>query len=305
MLNLKKRLPPLDPLIAFEAAARQLSFTRAAEELNLSQAAVSQQIRNLEKNLGVDLFIRAHRSITLSARGRELQHTVSAVLHQLANAAEEMRVSGNQLRLTIAADQSIASMWLMPRLSQFQRQHPEFSVRIIASDREKDWFADEIQLSIIHGNGTWPGMRSEKLFDEEIFPVCSETYLQGRTIPLKGKELVNEVLLDLDDGHWHWMNWRTWLSQSSINLPAHHRRFQVNSYPLLIDAVKNGQGIALGWKHLVDDELQSGALLKVTKESVATNLGYYLVWNENLPMDMTAQAFREWCKVEVGSRIKT
>jgi len=305
MPNLKKRLPPLDPLIAFEAAARQLSFTRAAEELNLSQAAVSQQIRNLEDNLGVELFIRAHRSISLSARGRELQHTVSAVLHQLSNAADEMRVSGNQLRLNVAADQSIASMWLMPRLSQFQRQHPEVSIRLIASDRENDWFADEIHLSIIHGNGIWPGMRCENLFDEEIFPVCSETYLKGQTTPLKGKELVNEVLLDLDDGHWHWMNWRTWLSQSGINLPAHHRRFQVNSYPLLIDAVKNGQGIALGWKHLVDDDIVKGNLVKVTEESVATSLGYYLVWNENHPLDSTAQAFREWCKNEISNRLET
>ena len=144
-------------------------------------------------------------------------------------------------------------------------------------------------------------MRAEKLFDEEIFPVCSPVYLQtGKAAPEEGRELVNEILLDLDDGHWHWMNWRTWLSQSGINLPAHHRRFQVNSYPLLIDAVKNGQGIALGWKHLVDDDLLNGtSRLKVTEESVSTNLGYYLVWNENRSMDMTTQNFREWCKKEI------
>jgi len=246
------------------------------------------------------LFIRAHRSITLSARGRELQHTVSAVLHQLSNAADEMRVSGNQLRLTIAADQSIASMWLMPRLSKFQRHHPEVAVRVIASDRENDWFAEDIQLSIILGNGIWPGMQSDKLFDEEVFPVCSAAYLKGRALPIAGKDLVNEVLLDLDDGHWNWMNWRTWLSQSNINSPAHHRQFQVNSYPLLIDAVKNGQGVALGWKHLVDDDILTGKLLKVTRESVATNLGYYLVWNENRALGATARLFCDWCKAEIN-----
>ena len=299
MLNLKKRLPPLDPLVSFEAAARHMSFTRAAEELSLSQAAVSQQIRNLENNLGVALFTRAHRSIILTSRGRELQHTVSAVLNQLSNAAEEMRVSGNQLRLTIAADQSIASMWLMPRLSQFQHQFSEVSVRLIASDLENDWFADEIQLSIVHGNGNWPGMRSEKLFNEEIFPVCSRAYLKERSIPIESNGLVNEILLDLDDGHWNWMNWRTWLSQSAINLPAHHRQLQVNSYPLLIDAVKNGQGIALGWKHLVDDDITKGHLVRVTEESVTTNLGYYLVWNENRAMETTAKDFLIWCKNEI------
>jgi DNA-binding transcriptional LysR family regulator len=134
MQTLKQQLPPLAPLISFEAAARLRSFTAAARELNLSQAAVSQQIRNLEDSLGISLFIRAHKSVELSAKGRELQHTVSTVFQQLAGATAELKESSLQSRITVAADQSVASMWLMPRLPQFQKQFADIGVRLIASD---------------------------------------------------------------------------------------------------------------------------------------------------------------------------
>jgi LysR family glycine cleavage system transcriptional activator len=301
MLNLKRRLPPLEPLIAFEAACRHMSFTKAAAELSLSQAAVSQQIRNLEKSLDVDLFIRSHRTISLSAKGRELQHSVSSALHQLATAADELKITGQQKRLTVAADQSIASMWLMPHLTQFQSSHPDVSVRVIASDIEEDCFGDDIHLSFLLGDGNWQGYNSELLFEEEIFPVCSPNYLSPKNLPLDSQNLVNQTLLDLDDNHWNWMNWRTWLSKNQIHLAATQRRFQINSYPLLIEAAKNSQGIALGWKHLVDKDLTSGDLVRVTKESIKTEFGYYLIWDESSTLGPTTDDFKIWCTNQVKS----
>ena len=291
MLTLKQQLPPLGPLVSFEAAARLRSFTAAARELNLSQAAVSQQIRNLEQSLGVSLFIRAHKSVQLSAKGRELQHTVAAVFRQLATATAELKAQPATTHITIAADQSVASLWLMPRLPRFQELHSEITVRLIASDDEQDCLNDDIQLAIIHGSGNWPGFRSMLFFEEEIFPVCNPDYASRG---LTTESLAGETLLELDDIHWDWMNWRTWLSRNGVDLPARHRGLQVNNYPMLIDAARNGQGVALGWRHLVDRDIANGTLVKAVDASVKTRLGYYLVWPESVGLSPGVAAFRDW-----------
>ena len=175
---LKSRLPPLDNLIAFEAAARLLSFTRAAQELNVTQAAVSQQIRNLEQVLGLKLFERVHRAVRLTAAGREYQHTVSASLRHLASATGDIRLSQTQPRLTLGCDQSIAALCLVPRLAEFQALHREVAIRLVASDKTADCLGEDIQVSIIHGKGDWAGYDCQMLFEETVFPVCSPSYLQ-------------------------------------------------------------------------------------------------------------------------------
>lgn len=299
MNRLSSELPPLEPLVAFEAAARLLSFTLAANELSLSQAAVSQRIRNLEEYLGTALFVRRHKSVHLSPAGREFQHTVASTLRQLASATAELRAPQGRTRLTVAADQSIASMWLMSRLPGFQQLYPEISIRLIASDDEQDCLDSDIQLAIIHGNGVWQNHGSEKLFDEEVFPVCSPAFLTNKHSHTEvlldcPEDLVDQVLLELEDNRWDWMNWRGWLSASGIDVPTSHRSFRINSYPLVIDAAKNGQGIALGWRYLVDDDLRSGALIKLLNHSVHTDFGYYFVWPASKPLSPAAHNFRQW-----------
>ena len=294
MQKLKKALPPLDPLIAFEAAARHLSFTRAADELNLSQAAVSQQIRNLEQSLGTALFIRSHRSVRLSSAGRSFQHTVSSALRHLAAATSDLREPARSERLTIAADQSIAAMWLMPRLPEFQRQHATVRLRLVASDDESDCLGDEIQMAIIHGDGHWPGYLARRLFAEEVFPVCSPDYLESMPSINTASDLLNGQLLELEDEHWNWINWQTWLSKNDTHLPTGHAALQINSYPLLIDAARNGQGIALGWRYLVDDDVQKGSLVKALDAGVETPYGYYLVWPEQPDQSNAAKQFLQW-----------
>ena len=295
MNTIRHQLPPLEPCVAFDAAARHLSFTKAAKELNLSQAAVSQKIRNLESFLGVDLFIRANRSVRLSPAGKEFQHTVSGLLRQLASAANDIKTPATRTRLTIAADQSVASMWLMPRLTDFQLKFPDIAVRLIASDDESDCLHPDVHIAIIHGKGDWPAYQAEKLFEEEIFPVCSPAYLnKRRSIPIE--QLIDEALLEQDDNHWDWMNWRTWLSHNDMHLPKGYRGFQVNSYPLMIDAARNGHGIALGWRYLVDSLLQSGELTTPTNATVKTGFGYYLVHKGNSSTNTAVSRFCEWAK---------
>lgn len=299
MHKLSSSLPPLEPLVAFEAAARLLSFTLAANELNLTQAAVSQRIRNLEAWLGIALFVRSHRAVQLSPAGREFQHTVSATLRQLASATADVRASQVRERLTVSADQSVASMWLMPRLPSFQQSNPDISLRLVASDVEQDCLASDIQIAIIHGEGKWTGFESEQLFEEEVFAVCSPAFVQqvkstGGAELRHTRQLVDTVLLELEDNRWDWINWRAWLSASGADLPTNHTGYRINSYPLVVEAAKNGQGVALGWRYLVDDHLASGHLIKPLDFSLRTQFGYHLVWPADKTMTRATDKFRRW-----------
>ena len=291
---IKNLLPPLDPLIAFEAAARHLSFTRAAEELHLSQAAVSQQIRSLEDSLQVRLFTRSHRAVQLTSEGRDYQHTVSAMLKQLAGATMDIRNLEIARFLVVGCDQSFATQWLSPRLGQLRAVMPDIGLRIVASDDYAESLGSEVQAAVLHGDGNWPGYTALRLFDEEVFPVCSPQYEHRAAADDWAEWLLKADLIDLADSHWNWMNWRLWLSGNDVDAPLAQRRLQINSYPLVIDAACNGQGVALGWRYLVDDLLAAGRLLRPVEQSLVTEFGYYLIYRPHLEQDETIAGFRDW-----------
>ncbi len=291
---LKTRLPPLDPLIAFEAAARLLSFTRAGEELHLSQAAISQQIRGLEQNLQVKLFTRSHRAVQLTNEGREYQHTVVAILKQLAGATMDIQNVEFSRQLVIGCDQSFATQWLSPRISELRLLMPDVSLRIIASDDYRESLGSDVQVAVLHGEGQWPGFQVTRLFDEEVFPVCSPGFDHDLASQDWVKWLLQAQLIDLADSHWNWMNWRLWLGGNNIDQPLANRNLQINSYPLVIDAACAGQGVALGWRYLVDDLLAQGHLLRPVEQSLKTDLGYYFMCRDNLQDDVSVLGLRTW-----------
>ena len=291
---LKKRLPPLDPLIAFEAAARLLSFTRAAEELHLSQAAISQQIRSLEDSLQVRLFTRSHRAVQLTNEGREFQHTVSAVLKQLAGATMDIQNVEVSEQLVIGCDQSFASQWLSPRLGRMRQALDGTALRIVASDDYAETLGPEVQAAVLHGDGNFPGFTAERLFGEEVFPVCSPDYDHRRATQDWAGWLLDAQLIELTDSHWNWMNWRLWLSGHDIDQPLARRTLQINSYPLVIEAACGGHGVALGWRYLVDDLLDTGRLLRPLEQSLTTDFGYYLIYRDQTLGDGALTRFRDW-----------
>jgi LysR family glycine cleavage system transcriptional activator len=299
MKEFRKSLPPLNALIAFEAAARLSSFSAAAQELNISQAAVSQQMRILEENLNLALFDRAHRTVHLTPAGRDYQHTVAMALEHLAMATRDLRVTRGRIRLTVAADQSIAWMWLAPRLAHFQETQPSISVRLVASDLESDCLANTVDVALIHGEGKWPGRQSLLLFQEEVYPVCSADYLRSAPPLSAPRDLAAHRLLHLEDDHWNWMNWRMWLTENGVDLPAGSDGLAVNNYPLLIEAARKGQGLALGWNGLLDSDLTQGALLRPLSQSVRTRYGYYIVWPEQDHLSHHVQAFLTWASAQI------
>ena len=290
----RDRLPPLEPLIAFEAAARLLSFTRAGEELHLTQAAISQQIRNLEDSLQVKLFTRSHRAVQLTDAGREFQHTVSAILRQLAGATTDIQNVEFREELVIGCDQSFAAYWLNPRLSEIRRLLPEVTLRVIVADDENESLAKDVQFSILHGDGSWTGYQSQQLFAEEVFPVCSPDF----PLPAPGQDwiewLLQVPLIELADRHWNWMNWRLWFGGHDIDQPLANRSLQINSYPSVITAACAGEGLALGWRYIIDDLLAEGRLIRPIDSSLTTEFGYHLIWRDQHSESGPAARFRRW-----------
>lgn len=299
MRSLKNRLPNLDPLIAFEAAARHSSFTHAANELNITAPAISQQIRNLETNLGVSLFERKHRIVQLTDRGRLFQNSVTIALTHLANAADELRIEDEPNQINIATDMAIPTLWLLPKLQFFNQENSGCSINLITSDIQSELLGANFHFAIIHGQGDWIGYESQLLFGEEVFPVCSPQYLKENPYVATLETLPHTNLLDLEYEHWNWMNWAIWLTEKQLPPPKAHRKLRMSNYPMIVDAACAGTGVALGWKHLVDQHINKGSLVRPLSESIKTKFGYYLIWPHKLKMVEIENKFHEWCVQQV------
>ena len=292
-------LPPLGLLRVFEAAARCGNFTHAGLELGLSQAAVSQQIRSLERHLDVRLFERKHRRVELTLAGSRLFNAVRVSLEMIAATSRDIRKGQAPSNLRIAADIPFAQHWLMPRLADFSTQHPHINPSVMASDYDADCLRDEVDIAILYGSGDWPGFVCEFLLDEEIFPICSPDYLQ-RHGPITLECLGEHVLLELH-GRWDWVGWRQWLSQRGVSLGEQAVVREFNLWPLLTDAVVNGEGVGLGWKYLSDHLMDSASIVRPLHESLSTDRGYYLVRRE--PLSEFAHSFYVWLKQRASSAV--
>ena len=296
MRGIRKDLPPLDLLVAFEAAGRKSSFTAAAEELSLTQAAVSRQIRLLEETLGQKLFIRSHRAVHLTDQGRKYLHTVTLALDHLTNASREIRRAESELIVTVAATHSVATLWLLPRIKDFKDENPDLDIKLIASDSDAECLDETVDISILRGDGSWAGYYAERLLDEEVFPVCSPTYLT-QVEPLRDPaDLVETVLIHVVANHEEWMTWPVWLTEMNVALPEDHRQLLINTYPLSIQAACDGLGVALGWRYLVDAHIDSGQLVRPLPQSVTTQDGYYVLTQKNRSLTPQAEAFLDWVR---------
>lgn len=275
-----RELLPLATLPVFEAAARHQSFALAAAELNLSQAAVSRQIKQLEERLGVSLFERGHRSVRLTDAGEQLQRATTVALGLLRETVRTLKPDAPMGALTVATDLAFAHFWLVPRLEDFQKRNAGLSVYVMTSDDERECLRENIDLAILYGDGNWPGYVSRFLMDEEIYPVCSRDYFEGRAIPAEPCDLLREPLLDVVGGPWTWITWPQWMANHGLDFPPGTPSIEFNTLPWAIQAACAGQGITLGWKHLCDDLLASGTLIRPIPHSVTTDRGYYAVTKE-------------------------
>jgi len=290
----RRQLPLLSTLLAFEAAGRLASFTKAAGEMNISQAAVSKQIKQLEEHIGARLFTRRHRAVELTAEGREFLHTTVKALTHLRDATLELKAAEAPARLCVAVDESVGYLWLMARLPQLLALMPQTTFHFVVSDMEPRLLAGDVDVAMLHGDNTWPLHDGRLLFREEVFPVCHPD-LAAQLGPIEAPaDLLRGRLIDLEDDNWTWINWRIWLTDHGVSLPATHRALTFGSYPLVLEAARKGLGLALAWRNLIEDDLATGTLVRPIEAEVQTRFGYFLVWPKSRAPSPHALSFMNW-----------
>lgn len=284
------RLPPLHAMRTFEVAARNLSYSRAAEELCVTHAAVSQQIRILEAHLGVRLFRRDGRAMSLTEAGEGLYLEVREGFGRLRQGVEALSAKARRRTLTIGVLPGFAARWLVPRLPDFHRSHPDLDLHLRASMTLTDFSREEVDLAIRFGGGRWPGVDAEKLLDEQLLPVCSPHYRGGR-LPRTPEELLQCTLLH--DVHEPWSQWFP-----SVGLAPHpiQKGPEFSESNLLLRAATEGQGIALALGALVQKELSTGELVQCSA-GLQARYAYYLV-HPQMAAPGEVRAFKTWLKAQ-------
>jgi DNA-binding transcriptional LysR family regulator len=295
-------LPPLDQLEAFEAAARTLSFTKAADELSLTQSAISRQIKALEENLELTLFRRLHRALRLTEEGQTLYHAVSDVLAQLHEVAGRLRRRPDNRTVVVTTTPGFAGVWLIPRLASFTAAHPEVDVRISAANNFVNLNRDGVDLAIRYKTQDGAGDGADRLFGEVIFPVCSPRLLRDPARPLKQPEdLRHHTLLHMEfDAAGVLQSWAMWLRALKLEnlVPASVLHF--SGYDQLIQATIAGQGVALGRSPLIDSLLRQRKLVAPFRQTMASPRSYYLVQSAAATRKPEVQAFVQWLRQQAA-----
>lgn len=271
------QLPPLDLIQGFEAAARTLSFTKAAEELNLTQSAISRQIRALEESLGVALFERRTRALLLTVEGRRLQKTAEEVLSVLQDATNRIRADGNTRHLTVSTTAGFASLWLIPRLRRFTALHPEVDVRISASYKAADVERGQVDVAVRYTRNDAAAPGAVCLFGEEVMPVCSASLVRENARALRRlQDLEAHTLLHLDSAEGI-LDWDTWLVAEGLAdlRPAGSLRF--DNYEQIVRAALDGQGVALGIKRFVQHLVDGGQLVVPFGATMVGQRAYFVL----------------------------
>ena len=274
------RLPSLDLLRGFEAAARLLSFTRAGEELHLSQSAVSRQIQELETQLGVPLFERRHRSLALTPSGRELYPAASQVLATMRAVTDRLRAAAGQRIVAVTTNVTFAALWLVARLARFTRENPGVDVRIQADTRLHDLERDGFDVALRYCPPEVAGPDALRLFGETVFPVCSPGLAGDPNRPLRTpQDLANHVLLHIDDpeGQTPWLSWRAWLEAEGVGELQPSANLRFTNYSEVIPAALAGQGVALGRSPLVREALKEGTLVAPFRRRAESSRAFYVV----------------------------
>jgi len=300
-----KKIPPLNALRVFEAAARHLSFTKAAEELHVTPGAVSQQIKALEDYLQTPVFRREKRSLLLTDEAQASLPVLREGFDKLAEAGKILSAKADTGRLTVSVAPSFASKWLVPRLDQFQTDHPEIDVWVSADMDVVDFAVNDVDLAIRYGSGHYPGLITDHLMAEKIVPVCSPQLLTGDN-PLKTpEELTHHTLLhdsstDKDESC---PTWPMWLKAAGVCHKQGDRGLKFNQSSLVIEAAVAGKGVALAKAALALADLEAGRLVIPFDMTTPTEFAYYIVHPPSKSSSAAVKAFATWLKDEAATTI--
>ena len=293
-------LPPTRAWIIFEAAGRLGSFTAAAEELGIGQPAVSHQISQLERHLGLALFQRRHRGVQLTREGRELLQAVDQGFGRISEAVAALRRRDQRAHLDIGTDYGFAGLWLLPRLGAFRARHPRTEVRVVSTQAGYGQEDDALDLEIGFG-GSERDDGAVTLFPEEVVAVCSPALLPGGRRLERPEALFDLTLLHLEEEETtagRWFTWGPWLEAVGLALPAESAGLSFNTFPLTVQAALAGQGVALGWRPLVDGLLAGGQLVQAVPLSARSERGYQLKVRGDARARPEVAAFLAWLQEE-------
>ena len=294
-----RRLPPLNALKAFEAAARSESFTRAAEELCVTQGAVSHQVKALEATLGVKLFNRERQRLTMTEAGREYLAVVRDALDRIALGTDRLMQRQSSGVLTVSTSPDFAAKWLVTRLGRFAESHPEIDLRVSATMHHVDFAREDVDLAVRHGDGHWAGLDVVRFCSEQLFPVCSPKLVSGRNRIEKAADLLKFPLLRLDD----WKTWMRWFDAAGVAAPAVHGPV-LNRASMLIDAAVDGQGVALARTALAASDLISGRLIRPIDVSLRMSKTYWIVCPKATAAVPKIATFRNWLLAEAADDVR-
>jgi LysR family glycine cleavage system transcriptional activator len=285
-----RRLPPLNSLKCFEAAGRLLSFTAAANELNVTQAAISHQIKVIEEYLGMALFNRYPRRLSLTEQGKTLLPEVTEAFDRVSQAVAAINREQFSNALSVRLAPSFAAKWLSPRLKYFWLQYPEIDLRLFHAHGAVDFEREEIDIAVTYGKGDWPGVVVEKLLSLDFFPVCAPSFLHNDK-PLNDIGNLRYYAL-LHDANYEC--WRDWLKLAGIDDIDADRGTVIDDTNVLIQAAIDGQGVALGSTTFVEDLLESGRLVKPFDINLVNEFAYYVVYPESHIKNPAVRAFKDW-----------
>ena len=302
-MNKNNVLPRLDYLLAFESAAVNNSFAGASKALNISETAISRKVRLLELHYKINLFNRGHRSIHLTPRGQRFFDDILPLLDQLRALSQNLLEATLNNAVTIAATNSVAGLYLMPKLPRFNALYEPVNINLLSSDDDDECLAEDVDLTILRGNGHWSGYSAELLFGETIFPVCSPEFLRKNPGITTLAAMSQSSLIGIHTMHTEWMTWRAWFDLMHHPVAEFEETVSLNTYPLAIEAAVNGLGIALGWAHLVDHLLEDNKLIRpLGNISARTDHGYYLLKASDGPSFPERDRVENWLLEVSASR---
>jgi LysR family glycine cleavage system transcriptional activator len=294
-----RRLPPLNALRSFEAAARHESFTRAAEELSVTQGAVSHQVKALEQELGLKLFNRERQRLTITEAGRDYLGVVRDAFDRIALGTERLMQRQASGALTISTSPDFAAKWLVYRLGRFAEAHPDIDLRVSATLHHVDFAREEVDLAVRHGDGHWPGLHVERLCAEQLFPVCSPK-LAGRPRLRKPADVLKFKLLHLEGSK----EWSRWLEAAGVAEADASRGLVLNRASMLIDAAVDGQGIALARTALAAWDLLNGRLIRPFAEALRLSSSYWIVCPKATATLPKVKTTRDWLLAEAADDLR-
>jgi LysR family glycine cleavage system transcriptional activator len=289
-----RRLPPLNALRAFEVAARSANFTRAAQELGVSQAAVSQQVKALEATLGLKLFSRDGKRLVITRAGKQYLAIVRDALDRIAVGTDRL-LQRKPSNLSVSTSPDFGAKWLVHRLGRFTAAYPEIDLRVATTTKQVDLIAEHVDLAIRHGNGHWAGLDAIALCQERLVPVCSPKLLSGGNRISQASDLLKHPLLRLDG----WATWSKWFAAAGVAAPA-RKGPVLNQASMLIDAAAEGQGVALARTTLAAWDLRHGRLVVPINFSLPLENTYWIVYPKLAAGDARIVTLRDWLLAEAA-----